>query len=670
MVSYKDPPRGLRNSSTKRKESYPPVAPNFDRRPYRRDPSLSNLIRNIEKNTLYHTEKSRTRTRDAPDIEYKNHPWTRRRKLQNYDEEPYTHMRITFDTTTLFAQNFIVQGYDETAYVTATILPRLSAFFSAALKVVPIARNLVVDATRLVENSPPGSQQPQYHCGHKNFGVVPPSHTKKGVAETDVIVYVSGSYGTIDGEKDEFCDEEAKTLAVAVSCSTDQYDRPIAGSIHFCLKKIGESLKTRNRDLMLHYNMDVAVHEMSHILGMSYNSFRYFRDSDTGIPLTPRPIIPQMTTCMDGSVREEHLPSSKILKVSFSSTGAKRRAYIVTNKVRQVVRNQFNCQDLIGAQLENIPTGMSCFGDHWDERAYYSDSLSGILGQDGNHMSAMTLALFEDSGWYKADYSVSELSPWGHGAGCGFVEKDCIDQQGQVSKPGKGFFCPSKDSHGCNPGHTHKADCSIFSYDGAKNIPQNFQYFEDPKSGGIVQADYCPIYNGYHDCRNPDNEPSTNSYWEEFGTDSRCFETQTRTDLYSRCYRSACVKDINKAKVLVAGKWHTCNYDFEVIKVDSFRGLKITCPRLASICPDLFCPANCAGNGVCLYKKDPYYPKAPPKAKCQCYDRRDTSPGCSQSLVIEKTWIDNEVELKNVKVSTTRLFDDVVGLFENYPDQW
>lgn len=33
------------------------------------------------------------------------------------------------------------------------------------------------------------------------------------------------------------------------------------------------------------------------------------------------------------------------------------------------------------------------------------------------------------------------MSPFGHGAGCGFVQGDCIVDGGEVPEYGKGFFC-------------------------------------------------------------------------------------------------------------------------------------------------------------------------------------------------------------------------------------
>jgi hypothetical protein len=65
--------------------------------------------------------------------------------------------------------------------------------------------------------------------------------------------------------------------------------------------------------------------------------------------------------------------------------------------------------------------------------AFYSTATSII--------SPLTLALLEDSGWYKGNYSATEISPFGHAAGCPFVEEDCIVDGGDVPSYSKGFFC-------------------------------------------------------------------------------------------------------------------------------------------------------------------------------------------------------------------------------------
>lgn len=41
--------------------------------------------------------------------------------------------------------------------------------------------------------------------------------------------------------------------------------------------------------------------------------------------------------------------------------------------------------------------------------------------------SRITLALMEDSGWYKVNYSMASPLNWGKGLGCDFVKKSCKD---------------------------------------------------------------------------------------------------------------------------------------------------------------------------------------------------------------------------------------------------
>lgn len=41
--------------------------------------------------------------------------------------------------------------------------------------------------------------------------------------------------------------------------------------------------------------------------------------------------------------------------------------------------------------------------------------------------SRITLALMEDSGWYKANYSMALPLSWGRGLGCAFAMKSCKD---------------------------------------------------------------------------------------------------------------------------------------------------------------------------------------------------------------------------------------------------
>lgn len=266
---------------------------------------------------------------------------------------------------------------------------------------------------------------------------------------------------------------------------------------------------------------------VSHILGHSSNSYRFFRDPDTGEALTPRPFSTREVTCVDDVTRSLILPAENTMKFSEASNG-KRFASIVTPKVRQIARNQFDCQSIEGAQLENQPTGSdSCTGDHWDERLFYDNALSGVISPTTNILTPMTLALFEDSGWYKANYTQAKISPWGLSAGCDFATADCIVTGAngpEVPDYGRGYFCADSSQRGCSSGQTHKMGCTINDYYHIvpRDLPDNyFQYFDgSPTLGGPRQADFCPVFGSTYegleaeqlDCRESTNANTYNLY--------------------------------------------------------------------------------------------------------------------------------------------------------------
>lgn len=46
-------------------------------------------------------------------------------------------------------------------------------------------------------------------------------------------------------------------------------------------------------------------------------------------------------------------------------------------------------------------------GSHWEERILETEIMAPVVGSNKIHISPMTLATFEDSGWYTANYSMT-----------------------------------------------------------------------------------------------------------------------------------------------------------------------------------------------------------------------------------------------------------------------
>ncbi len=602
-------------------------------------------------------------------VTYENHPFEQKqqsngkdhRHLQDSDlNDLYKPIRICHDTTALESQRSAETGA-QIDFLLREVIPRMEDFWTMALSVVPISGNLVISADELDNRA---------YCGDSEFTEVDVSHISQGVPDCDLMLYFSGTPST------RYCD--TSTLAVAVACNFDQFDRPIAGAINFCLDTIKLNGDGTASQAVIQDNVDVAIHEAAHVLGMSSNSYRFFWDPETGAPRTERPFSAQTVTCVDGVTRTQILPAKTTMEFFLAENG-QRYASIVTPKVRAVARNQFDCQSIAGAQLENQPTGSnSCTGDHFDERLWYPEALSGVISPTTNILSPLTLALMEDSGWYKANYTMGRSSPWGLGAGCSFVKDPCLIPGDPPSVPdyGRGYFCNQPAYRGCSPALTHKLSCTVLDYEylSTPNPEAQFEYFTAAATrGGPRQADYCPLFgsvyvneeSGGFDCTNPNHSPDLNVFNEAYGEDSMCVETDGGE---ARCFRAACIKEDMAVEINVRGKWYTCEYDFMTFDVFLGSGLvptRVTCPRLSTACPDLFCPFNCAGRGVCNYAN---VENGVVRPRCECFDETDTTAGCSESLIPDGKYLDDAGGL--VDDLEEGFFDPLVAVFVDHPEKW
>uniref|UniRef100_A0A7S2Y7Z5 Leishmanolysin-like peptidase n=1 Tax=Entomoneis paludosa TaxID=265537 RepID=A0A7S2Y7Z5_9STRA len=609
----------------------------------------------------------------APDpefkVQYNDHPYDTKahRRTQGNSENSnangrFEPIRMHFETKALddmadSTNEAKIKWYKE------VILPLTREFWEQALSVVPVSGNLRVS---------PADLDSRTWCGDPEFTEVPSSYISTGLANTDLILFVSGS------PSQRFC--QARTLAVAVACNFDQFDRPTAGAINVCLDNIELNSDGTASEAVVEDYRDVSIHEVGHVLGHSSNSYRFFYDPDTGAPRTGRPFSSRTVTCVDGTSRSQVLPGISTM-VFGQREDDTRYASIVTPKVQAIARNQFNCQTLEGAPLENQPTRSdSCTGDHWDERLFYPEAMSGVISPTTNILSSLTLALMEDSGWYKANYTMTRMSPWGLGTGCDFVEQPCLTRQANaeptVPDYSRGFFCNQDGDKGCSSELTHKMACSVIDYVYlvGQDVPEESQYFPTATKGGSRQADYCPIFSNTYSnkkaeelsCGDPQNTPAfPNSYNEVYGENSKCLVSSSGE---GRCYESFCVREDMSFRFNVVGRFYKCEYDFQRHSIPLTDGTlphTITCPRLAAACPDLFCPFNCAGRGICNYSNEVNGTLRP---KCECFDPADTSEACSDSLVPDGGFLEDAGGLlDNLEEN---FFDPLVSVFVDHPDKW
>lgn len=350
----------------------------------------------------------------------------------------------------------------------------------------------------------------------------------------------------------------SRTLATATTCQVNSLSRPIVGWANF-----DPSSLNPGDDQAEAMQLGVAMHEISHALGFSYSMFsdptRFKRWDDAAgqfVNRDPGTVVKDVDT-------------------------ANNLAMIISPAVVAAAREHFDCStELEGLMLE--PAGGSGTAkSHWWKQILFSEYMTGTASATPV-FSRLTLALFEDSGWYKPNYAAADPLGFGRKLGCSFAKNGCPnwpqkDGYGctnELSKSCTGDFL----AYGlCNPAGTFLLPCGYYQ-------PQTLCIFE-------YKAENDPLKKTVNDLL---------SAGEEFGNSSRCFlSSLNKIDALSqivpvpglnteRCYRTRC-QSKTKLRVHVDGIYYLCNYELGgEISPNGFGGTVKCSPRMAdNICQNM-----------------------------------------------------------------------------------
>mmetsp|Transcript_30290 Transcript_30290/g.65409 ORF Transcript_30290/g.65409 Transcript_30290/m.65409 type:complete len:1736 (-) Transcript_30290:678-5885(-) len=555
---------------------------------------------NVPKYATHQKEfRSNHRVLDVPEID--------RKTFVNYGEgEDYQPLRITFATDHLLnykKHRKSPNNRKRSEPVTLATISRIEALTGEVLPAVAEIWAGALSVLRSVDNMFPlslgGSNDDT--CGE---ATIPPRHRTQGVPLTDTLIYV-----TIDGPQCYNHEKARGIVSYSTVCSFDQNLRPIFANIDVCLSNVEVTSGEVSEQENLRLTSTLTV-EVGKLLGLSPSLFHHFRSAETGQPFGS---TEKKVTCVNGTELTLLVPN--VLQSRFDH-GADALGYggweVTTPTVQQVIRNHFDCQSLLGAKLSQDAGSSSCFGDSFDPRYHFDEDFTSIGGSADMafSLSPLTLALLEDSGWYRANFEKSTAPLFGRGAGCGFVEGNCIaESKKTVPDYSQGFFCsdttpeihgsviPRKhmEPSGCDYTYNHKADCS---------------------SLGEGESDaFCPMrIANTKSCSDKANSPSLDG--EIYSSNSRCFVTDTPASI---CLESYCNSIDSKIDIVVDEKVFQCDYEGQ--KLDLGHGYIVQCPRLAIVCPHLVCPTNCSGRGVCDYCQE--------LPRCVCDDPFEESLDCS-----------------------------------------
>jgi leishmanolysin-like peptidase len=487
-----------------------------------------------------------------------------------------------------------------TAYV-EEIFPSIVEIWGKVLKVHSPLQNIV--------------PQP-LACGETASSMIPQHHFEEGVANADTMIYVQM-------RDSSSCSVDPKPRITI--CNFDQHMRPLIGSLSICLEDMVVQKDKVHESEVLHHTA-LLSQLLGRFLGLSPNLFQYFRDPATGQLWGERKVD---IACGIGNTQvSQEIMLSNIIQQR-TVRDADPYYEISTPTVKQVVRNQFDCQTLTGARLDG-PTSSNpkeeCAFFNLDLRYHFDEDMTS-LSQNADAafgVSPLSLALLEDSSWYQANFAEATTPTFGRGAGCGFVESSCI-AGGNVPDYSVGYFCASHERlpgtrSGCDYTHHSKAGCDL--EDDVSPPLEEHRYFlpSNPEFGSpFDDVDYCPMRSKHLvPCSSSNGSKGASLAGESFEENSRCYETDASIPV---CLETVCNRSDKTLSVVVKGKSFYCAYQGQVINVEV--GYSVVCPRIAAVCPDLVCPSNCSGKGLCDYCKE--------VPECICDSPFDQSDGCWNS---------------------------------------
>ena len=345
-------------------------------------------------------------------------------------------------------------------------------------------------------------------------------------------------------------------IAAASACFIDaRTRRPIAGILF-----LGSSYDFSRANSNQYLEM-VLLHEITHILAFSSVLFEFFPN---------QPVYANQTI-----------------------NGVNRKL-LTTPEVVKRAQNHFGCDNITGVELEN-QGGLGSVGSHWEARLMLGDYMIST-DYDETVISDITLALFEDSGWYKVNYYSGGLFRYGKNQGCTFLEEKCIKN----GVPTFEEFCNTPNKGKCLPGNISKGKCYIVNY--SNPIPAEYRYFSSDIAGGFMPADYCPVALPQEDikyyipssCKYGKKDQYLSAPEEVIGDSSICIESSLtikdylNVPLYNNnfkamCHQVSCNKENQEIIITIGTTTVSCPRGTSTITVPGYDG-KIKCPDYSRIC--------------------------------------------------------------------------------------
>ena len=254
-------------------------------------------------------------------------------------------------------------------------------------------------------------------------------------------------------------------LASAVPVVLDETThRPTVG-----LLTVGRDTSFYSYQKVTEYFSEVFLHELTHALGFLGTMFQYYPLGYTGT-------------------------------IGTINIRGKIRNMIMTPKVVEHAKKYFNCSSITGVELED-QGGEGSSGSHWDQRILLGDYMGAVIYQEEMIISEFTLAVLEDSGWYKVNYYTGGLMRFGKNKGCDFLNKNCLNSEYNTEFENEFFNYENNFAPSCSAGRLTRTYSILNQYQSILDPTYASNFLFDGKiyySGAIYTTDYCYTHGQYN----------------------------------------------------------------------------------------------------------------------------------------------------------------------------
>ena len=420
--------------------------------------------------------------------------------------------------------------------------------------------------------------------------------------------------------------------------------RPIVGLLMItCFSKFFEKENVDN------YFSNVFIHELTHGFGFLRSAFPYFPGGE-----------------------------EKTLFKGYDSNNIERY-YIKTPKVVEFAKKYYGCNDIQGVEVENQGTGGSA-GSHWEGRILLGEYMTAENYEDEVVISEFTLALLEDSGWFKANYYTGGLMRFGKNKGCQFLNSHCIFYDSNYMN----YYTYFNDEYfafdmawfpSCTTGRQSRAYNLLMDY---PDVEEQFRYLvpyvpdtQKYKGGLLYSSDYCPVnfhlYDEYKksyfvgNCKRGNGDYGSNLYYinstgqresnhtnselpkelgEKYSDNSFCMMSSLvpngDSSMYGTIYHPMCFPSYCSSQsltILIYDQYIVCPRGGGNVEVDGYKG-KVHCPDYNLIC---------TGTVVCNDLFDCIDKKSETKSNTFTYDYTKSSTQRYISIEQGQTFIGYEL---------------------------